>query len=124
MKKLSVLLFAVFSMSLASVMAEARGAIGQEVRWTRSYCAWAPRDPSVCAARKYCQVDNTTRACAKYCRVNPQDVVCGEFYNPTPRPTPPWVNDSPYPWARSGGGFCRQNPWNMACQSDYLLWWE
>lgn len=84
-------------------------------------CAWAPNNPEVCEARRYCEGNPRNSRCAVYCRVNPRDVVCGTAYVPQlPRVYP--NGDTPYPWARNGGGFCSNNPGNIACQHDWFRW--
>jgi hypothetical protein len=78
-------------------------------------CAWAPNDRSVCRARTTCTTDLYGDTCAKYCTVNPDDVICGDAYRQILPHVDPWTDDSPYPWARSGGTFCHRNAWSIHC---------
>jgi hypothetical protein len=80
-------------------------------------CAWAPHDRSVCRARAFCVNDPLNKTCAKYCTVNPDDVVCGDSYRQILPHVDPWRNDSPYPWARNGGPYCRRNAYSIFCIS-------
>lgn len=94
------------------------------VHFPRGYCAWSPRHPEICAARAACHPNPRNRVCARYCVVNPYDVICGEVYHQPYQASPPSYGDSPYPWARSGGGFCAQNPGHIACQNDAFIDWN
>lgn len=87
-------------------------------RWEQC-CAWSPKNQAVCQARRDCLVHPLHGQCATYCHVNPRDVACGEYYQPSlPRNYP--NGRSPYPWAQPGtGGFCQENPHNIACQHNW-----
>ncbi|RZA09062.1 MAG: hypothetical protein EOP11_02885 [Proteobacteria bacterium] len=113
----SLLFTLMLSAGLIGAIVSSPSAEARSVRRGSSsqYCAWAPNNPSVCAARQDCRVHPLHGRCAKYCNVNPRDVVCGEYYQPSlPRV---------YPWEGSQGGyqggFCQQNPHNIACQHNW-----
>lgn len=90
--------------------------------YVQDYCAWAPREPGVCQARTACKSNPQGSVCARYCNVNPYDVVCGDSYRPHNPGSRQNDGNSPYPWARSRGGFCDQNPGHIACQHG--VWWD
>ena len=93
-----------------------------EARGRSQTCAWAPNNPEVCEGRRYCSRNKRDARCATYCRVNPHDGVCGDVYRQKlPRTYPD--GDTPYWWARpGGGGFCRENPHNIGCQRGWPWW--
>ena len=116
------LLLAVFLLPSSFASARSRRPAHAPSQHLQMPCAWSPHHPEVCAARASCAGNPATPQCAVYCEVNPRDVICGEVYQKPLRPTAPYYNDSPYPWARSGGGFCNINPGNIACQNDTFGW--
>lgn len=115
------LLFTVFVMAgllgtiLSSGSAEARRV--SRGTWEQ-YCAWSPKNRAVCTARRDCLVHPLHGQCATYCKVNPRDVACGEYYQPTlPRVYP--NGQTPYWWGQQRGGFCQDQPYNIACQHNW-----